>query len=55
MTHLRLLASAGFVVSLLVVGQSSGQTRAGVKPPKGKQARIQNAMTATPLIYIGRH
>ena len=48
MTHLRLLASAGFVVGLLVVGQSSGQTGARAKAPKGKQAKIQNAMTAAP-------
>ena len=48
MIHPRLLAGVSFVVGLLVVGQSSGQTRAGAKAPKSKQAKIQNAMTAAP-------
>ncbi len=48
MNHLKLLACAGFVVGLLVLGQSFGQTRPGVKAPKVKQAKIQNAMTAAP-------
>lgn len=49
MNHLRLLACVGFVVGLLVLGQSFGQTRPGAKAPKGKQAKIKSAMSAAPL------
>lgn len=48
MTRHSLLACVAFMVSFLVLGQSFGQTRPAAKTPKGKQAKIQNAMTAAP-------